>query len=190
MADIRFREFDGKDGCDNFCDEFAKMLDFIADEDLNIHYIFFPHIYRDLEIIANVISRLGDRLRRTRVTVAPYLNGDEGSRHIFGLYRQCQLILGMRFHSNVCAIGMGIPAIGLCNYPQIEYLYEELNYTSGCVSVRKPGFSEALIRKILGTISYDNQSSECDRITGDIHKSRDSFELILSDWLIRNSLAL
>tara|TARA_B110001450_G_scaffold218812_1_gene213477 strand:- start:23614 stop:24762 length:1149 start_codon:yes stop_codon:yes gene_type:complete len=188
MADIRFGKFGGKDGCDNFCDEFAKMLDLIADEDLNIHYIFFPHIYGDLEIIANVISRLGDRLRRTRVTVAPYLSGNEGSKHIFGLYRQCQLVLGMRFHSSVCAMGMGVPVIGLCNFPQIEYLYEELNYTSGCVSVRGHGFSEELIRKILETISYDNQSSECDRITTDVLKSRDFFEPVLSTWLIHNSL--
>lgn len=190
MADIRFKEFGDERGFDKFCDEFANMLDTIADEDLNIHYIFFPHIFRDLEIIASVISRLGDKLRRTRVTVAPYLIGVEGARHVFGLYRQCHLTLGMRFHSNVCAIGMGVPVIGLCNYPQIEYLYEEIQYLDYCVSVKKPGFSMALMRKILEAIYSDNQSSERNRIVMDIHKSRENFEPVLLGWLTHHSLVL
>ena len=43
----------------------------------------------------------------------------------------------MRFHANVCPIGLGTPTIGLVNYPQVKLLYEELNLENRFVDVRE-----------------------------------------------------
>ena len=48
------------------------------------------------------------------------------SRFIFDLYRKCDVVLGMRFHANVCPIGLGVPTIGLVTHPQVENLYREV----------------------------------------------------------------
>lgn len=189
MAEIRFKKFGANNGYEIFCDEFAKMLEILAEEDPEIQYFFFPHIFRDLTIVADVISRLGDRLRRTRVSSAPYVTGSEGAKHIFGLYRQCHLFLGMRFHANVCAMSMGLPTIGLCNYPQIDFLYEEINHPDGCLSVREPGFSMSLRNKISTSLSSDKLSKDSVRVMQDVTHLRRSFERVLTDWFQRNALS-
>ena len=55
------------------------------------------------------------------------------------------LVLGMRFHANVCPIGIGTPTIGLVNYPPSKLLYEELNLENRFVDVRQKGFKEKII---------------------------------------------
>ncbi len=186
MAEIRFKNF-GADGYVKFCDEFAKMLGTLAARDPDAQFLFFPHIFRDLTIVADVIARLDDRLRRTRVFSAPYVSGPEGAKHLFGLYRKCQLFLGMRFHANVCAIGMGVPAIGLCNYPQIDFLYEELNYPGGRISVREPGFTNPLL-EMIDSFNRKTPSDERAGLMRAIARSRELFEPSLAAWLRNNAL--
>lgn len=122
------------------------------------------------------------------MSTAPYVTGSEGARYMFGLYRQCSLILGMRFHANVCALGMGIETIGLNNYTQIEFLYEELGYAERCFGVRSPGFSIALRKLILETLNGKGATGGAARVMEEMHLSRKSFEPALSDWLNANSL--
>lgn len=189
MAEIRFRNFGKEGGYERFCDEFAHMLQRLAEEDPEIQYIFFPHIYRDLAIVSDIVSRLGDRLRRTRVSSAPYLTGPEGAQHIFGLYRECHLILGMRFHANVCALAMGVPAIGLCNYPQIKHLYREIGSPDKCVSVSEPGFSMPLGKRIGAALTDAHASAGIERAMGEVAHVRKSFEPRLAAWLQVNGLS-
>jgi polysaccharide pyruvyl transferase WcaK-like protein len=186
MAEIRFKNFGENNGYENFCNEFATMLESLAKKDPEIHYFFFSHIFRDLTIVSDIISRLSDRLRRTRVSTAPYLTGADGAKHIFGLYQECHLFLGMRFHSNVCAIAMGIPTIGLCNYPQIDSLYEEVNYPNGSISVREPGFSNSLIKAISVALTGDQLSKDGARVIHHVSRARKSFEKTLITWLKSN----
>jgi polysaccharide pyruvyl transferase WcaK-like protein len=188
MAEIRFKNF-GVEGYAAFCDEFAKLLGDVAEADPEVHYVFFPHIFRDLQINSDVISRVGDRLRRTRISSSPYATGADGARHVFGLYRHCHLFLGMRFHSNVCALGMGVPAIGLCNYPQIDHLYDEIAFPEGRLSVRDPGFSGPLRKMIEASLSGRGPSGARERVMHGIVDSRQAFNPTLSAWLRKHSLA-
>ncbi len=188
MGEIRFRNFGKEDGYERFCDEFAHMLQRLAEDDPEIQYIFFPHIYRDLAVVSDVVSRLGDRLRRTRVSCAPYLTGLVGAQHIFGLYRECNLILGMRFHANVCALAMGVPVIGLCNYPQISHLYRELGCRDACVSVSEPGFSIPLGKQIGAALTDAHAFAGIERVMDEVAQARKSFEPHLAAWLQVNGL--
>ena len=80
-----------------------------------------------------------DKIRRENVAVAPYLVGEKGSDYIFNIYKQCDLVLGMRFHANVCSFASKTNVIGLVNYRQIEMLYNELDLENDMVDVRFKG---------------------------------------------------
>jgi polysaccharide pyruvyl transferase WcaK-like protein len=87
-------------------------------------------------------------------------------------------MLGMRFHANVCALGLGIPTIGLVNYPQIQFLYEELNCLDRAFSVHEPGFSKPLRELILSKPGPAN-------VMHAVATQRAAFEPVLSEWLRR-----
>lgn len=132
---------------DKFKADLVEVIYNIA-EKYNYNIVFVPHIYKDLDIIADILDSLPDWLRRTRVTVAPYLTGFTGQDYIFDLYRNAKLVLGNRFHANVCSIGLATPSIGLSNYPKVQDLYDELNLLERCVEINKVGFANELLPKI------------------------------------------
>ena len=188
MPGVRFRNFGESDGHDRFCDEFGGMINVLADQREDLEFILFPHIHSDLKIVSDVFARLNDRLRRTRVKVAPYLMGAEGARYVFGLYRCCDLILGMRFHANVCPLGMGIPTVGMCNYPQIKHLYHEIGMSDGYVDVAVPGFSADLQRRLVDAREgMESLKSSIGEKKDKVHTQRRAFEPVLIEWLRGNN---
>lgn len=140
-------------------DIFTKRVCGVISEKLhkfkNMHVVFVPHIYSDLEAISDVITRMEDPLRRNRVTVAPYIQGNTGIDYIMDLYRRCNLVIGTRFHANVCPIGLGVPTLGLISYPQIEGLYRELGLSDQTVVCDKIGFESVLSDKIDTTLERE-----------------------------------
>ena len=155
MLDIRYkmsREIKERITYVQFADIFGKYLDRLLLDDQSLHVVFVPHIFRDLVAINDVIVNMCDKHRRTRVSVSPYLNGPDGADYIFDMYRRCDLVLGMRFHANVCPIGMGVPTIGLVNYPQVEKVYEELGICGRTVNVKERGYEEVIDRIVQRTI--------------------------------------
>ena len=111
--------------------------------------VLVPHIASDIEVIARFLGALPDKVIRKSVRVAPLLLGLAGATKIFDLYRQSDIVLGMRFHANVCPIGMGQHTIGLGCYGQVFELYAELGLKEKCHDVRTPGFGKALTRRIV-----------------------------------------
>lgn len=127
-----------------FLTDFAAYLEaeLVAQPDLNL--ILFPHIFRDVLSIGEFMTYLDDRLCRDRVVVAPFACGWQACDHTFSLYKRCELVMGMRFHTNVCSIAMNIPAIPLISYPKLHDLYEELDLLEREVFVNRPGFVNQL----------------------------------------------
>lgn len=120
-----------------------------------MNIVLVPHIFRDLGTIGELLDILPDKIRRESVKVAPYLIGDCGQSYIFDIYKKSKLVLAMRFHANVCALGLGVPCIPLINYRQIDKLYDELNLQEFKVEVNKKGFKENLDKLILYVLSND-----------------------------------
>lgn len=148
MPETRFPDIDGKISYDKFITKFAEMIEELAGEykeKLNI--IFVPHIFRDIKTIYDVLDATNDKIRRNCIKIAPYLIGDKGHEYLFSLYKQSDLILGMRFHSNVCGYALKKNVIGLVNYIQIENLYKGIE-SNEFVEVNKEGFNEELKNKI------------------------------------------
>lgn len=153
MPETRFPDIDGKISYEDFIKNFAKIIEELAEEykdKLNI--IFVPHIFRDIKTIYDVLNETNDQIRRNSIKVAPYLIGDKGHDYIFSLYKQSDLILGMRFHSNVCGYALKKNVIGLVNYVQIENLYKTIN-SNEFVEVNKADFHKELKNKIIEHLS-------------------------------------
>lgn len=180
MPHVRFKNFEN--GSTDFSKEFAQAITEVFKKTDNCEFVFFPHIFKDLEIINEIINYLPDELRRRNLTVHEYSSGDRAAIRAFNAYKRCDLILGTRFHSNVCAISMNKKVVGLCNYMQIENLYKGLNYEEGLIDVRNPGFSKLLEENILKVLSneLDSQSKESIKL---VAKMRSDFEKLLIVWL-------
>lgn len=127
-----------------FLTEFAGFLQQSLEKNPQLKLIFFPHIFRDVLSIGEFMTYMDDRLCRDRVVVAPFSCGWGACNHLFSLYQRCELVLGMRFHTNVCSIAMNIPAIPLVSYPKLKDLYEELGFEERVAVVNRRGFSEEL----------------------------------------------
>lgn len=132
----------------SFLSELAEWMTRRWTVDANVSFVLLPHIYSDLKVYAALLELLPDQLRRERVRVAAYDAGSHAAATIFGEYRACDVILGMRFHANVVPIGHGIPTIGLNCYPQIKRLYDELSIPEFCVDVTHPGYAMMINSKI------------------------------------------
>ncbi len=184
MKEFRFKnDISGGVLYDDFIKGYASELNSFLKHHLKYQLILFPHIYSDLLAIYNLLEKIEDQYRRKRVVIAPCLTGEGSDEYIFGLYKECDFIMGMRFHSNVCAIAQNIPTIALSSYKKINYLYNEVGIANRVVEVNKKGF-EAIIRlKIEDTINSLNRiEKEYIEINKNIYNESLEFYKAVQEW--------
>lgn len=155
-GDMLERRFDSPGGLSakDSLSEMAMVLTKFLESYSDLRLILIPHIFKDIPVLSSLLGLLPDSLARTRSAMAPYFSGERAGHYLFSLYEKCDLVLGNRFHSNVCAIAAGVPTVGLVNYPQISLLFSDLKLDDRVVDIRKPGFSS--IMHSLGRQSLDN----------------------------------
>lgn len=143
---------------DNYVSEMTKVIDHII-RDTEYDIVFAPHIYSDFKAIDALLKNLNDFHLRTRIVITPYVQGDQGCNQIFSAYRNSNLVLGMRFHANVCTIAMGNAGLGLGALDRIAGMYKSLNLDDQYITVDKP-FEAELIKKIHSNINRSNTGAE------------------------------
>lgn len=149
MEALRFPQGkDGYIGWKDFLTAYARFLESALVNNPDLNLILFPHIFKDVLSIGEFMTHLDDRLCRDRVIVAPFACGWQACDHIFALYKQCELVMGMRFHTNVCSIALDVPAIPLISYPKLHDLYEELDLLGRAVYANRSDFAEQLNRVV------------------------------------------
>nr|WP_136249820.1 polysaccharide pyruvyl transferase family protein [Ningiella ruwaisensis] len=124
----------------------------------NLKVVLVPHIYSDLRAINALLNELDDWFVRQHLAIAPCIQGDSGADYLFNVYRSAELVIGMRFHANVCSLSMAKKCIGLVALDRIEYLYESLGINDSCVSI-VGGFAEQLKGMIDKKLRDDNGSN-------------------------------
>lgn len=183
MSDIRFAQFENQA---HFAREMAAVVEALAERDPLTEFLLIPHIFRDLEIISQVTAQVGDRLRRTRLAVAPFGSGDKAALHALALYRSADLVMGMRFHSNVCSMALGRQVLGLNCYRQIKNLYRELEQTDRLIDVSKPGFvktaTDLAVDALAGGSGFSAAAADAIAM---VSAKRAAFEPRLQRWLNR-----
>jgi polysaccharide pyruvyl transferase WcaK-like protein len=173
---------------DSFLREFGSAIVDVASSLPNGCVILVPHIPKDVDIISRLMAAMPDRIVRKSVRVAPLLSGNKGAAKIFDLYRQADVVLGMRFHANVCPLGMGRKTIGLGCYGQIFELYSELGLEDWCLDIRSPGFGAALsgrISKAAGSLP-EHRAAPFD-VVARLERSIDQAHGHIDRWLSRYS---
>lgn len=181
MSETRFVGFADQGA---FAREMAKTITQLAETNSQIEFYLVPHIFRDLEILSQTIGFLDDRLRRTRLTVVTYASGDDAARQALSLYRSADLVLGMRFHANVCPMALGRNVVGLSSYPQIEKLYSGLSLDEWLLDVRHPGFAGRACELVQQTLAApESQTSAVKRAVSKVQQERENFEPHLQTWL-------
>lgn len=184
MSDIRFPNNPGEISYESFIKSFAEMIGHLSIEYKdNLNIIFVPHIFKDLKTIYDVLDKMNDKIRRNSIKVAPYLTGEKGHDYIFSLYNQSDLVIGMRFHSNVCGYGLKKNVIGLVNYVQIENLYNNIE-SNQFIDVRKEGFSKELKNMIIDHLTNNDKYTKLsESIVGKLEHSAEEEYLKLNNWL-------
>jgi polysaccharide pyruvyl transferase WcaK-like protein len=175
MMEERFE--DGQAGFDRFADRFARLLDELLEQHDDINIVFIPHIYSDLGAIDDIVRRMDDMHRRKRVTSGPYLHGWGAEKHVFGLYEQCDLALGMRFHANVCALGRGTPTIGLnSHFQKVGDLYDEIGIPERSLRIDHDGYVDELRELIQSSLKKSTEiSSQYRSIRAELHDETTAF---------------
>lgn len=142
----RFQEREPTDHarCDEFLERLASVMNGLFRRDEAVYATLVPHIPEDLAIIARFVQKVGPPFCRKRITVAPYVHGKEAQDYVFDLYSKCDAVIGMRFHANVCPIGLGVPTIGLITHVQIENLYRELGMPERSLRADADDFKQRL----------------------------------------------
>lgn len=94
--------------------------------------ILAPHIIYDLWIAHNAFFAIrekhGDDLR-DRISVAPVVHPREAAK-FFSIYKQADLVIGMRGHSVICGVGLGIPTIGVDSHPKVGGFMEKMGLSN------------------------------------------------------------
>jgi polysaccharide pyruvyl transferase WcaK-like protein len=184
MKEIRFsRQHSESISYENFIKGFASELNDFLKLNENYQIILFPHIYSDLSAISNLLESIEDLYRRTRIVVAPCLTGEGSEDYIFGLYKECDFIMGMRFHSNVCAITQNIPTIALSSYKKINDLYREVGLSNRVIEVNKYGFEKRIREKIKSTMLHlDDIRSSYEIVNKNIYQESGEFYDAVKKW--------
>lgn len=184
MQEIRFNsEVNDSVSYDDFINGFSIVLNELLQKYGDHQIIFFPHIYSDLNAINHLLEKMEDRYRRIRIVVAPCLTGEGSEDYIFSLYKECDLIMGMRFHSNVCAISQNIPTIALCSYKKIFDLYKEINLNDRIVEVNKIGFEKLIVDKVENTFSnIDTIRNNYEKVNLNIYKESLEYYNAVKNW--------
>lgn len=184
MPEIRFPG-GGKLEREAFISEMAEFCNRILARDEKIRLIFVPHIVSDLRIISEVMGHISDWYLRLRVSCAGCYNGEatDGLMN-FDLYRQSDLVLGMRYHANVVPIGMNVPTVMLGTYAPHLSLCKDLGIMHRCVPANERGFSYRLEERVFELLEdKERVRRENHRIQDELQKENDLYMKKIYDWL-------
>lgn len=186
MPEVRFEGGEIYRDVENFIIEFSETCNKLLYDHPNYRLVFIPHIYSDLEIIYKVISKLNDVFIRTRIVCTGLYNGaaTDGLK-AFYVYKNCDLVLGMRYHSNVVPIGMNIPTIMLGTYEPHIKLYDDLGIPDRCLHVNlRRSFSTDLTGAIEDAIrNREKYVDENQLINEKLKNDNDIYMKKIVNWL-------
>lgn len=174
--------------CTQFIRRLAGVFTILLDQYENVRVVLVPHIPADYTLIDLFLKHIGCFHARNNITVAPYILGQEAQSYLLNLYDRCALVVGMRFHANVCPIGRAVPSLGLVTYPQINALYQILNIPERAIMWNDSHFEERLTKSI-------NESLKCPdvirkrygEIKIELQLELDAFHRVIMDKFFRLS---
>jgi polysaccharide pyruvyl transferase WcaK-like protein len=139
-------------------------------KDYNLNVVIIPHIISDLKISQEFLSLLPLDFNRYDCSVSSVLRGRPGSRHQFDLYKNLQIVAGMRFHANVCSYALGTPVLGLVSHDQLDGLYNDLSDDS-YVFLSSDNFKQEINSK-LNELLQENPDERARKVEKNLERLR------------------
>lgn len=166
----------------------ARFVTKMVDDD-RARFVLCPHLLTDMEITTEFLHLLPPRVVRRGCTMSGVLKGTEHAPHFFELYRQADLVIGMRGHSSICSVGLGTPFIGLGTHDKVLGFLEDTGLSKWGIDVKQdPGLArlEPLVEEFLqDPTSYRQQIQQ--RLPGMRDTTRAFHEVVAKQ--LSNSLA-
>ncbi len=180
--DLFCKKYNGVINEEVFNESIAQLINLKSEDYL---FVFFPHVPSDLRIINNILKNVNSSVCRERIIVAPYdSTSDYSVDRLAWYYKQCDCIVGMRFHSLIQGINLRIPSIALSGHEQISSLFSDLGLVSYCIKVDED-FS---IKKLENKIDYciDNRESfkrQYNYIYSKLSEQRENYKNLLNQYI-------
>lgn len=118
-----------------------------------VNFILAPHIHSDLGIAQDFI--LASRkipppryFSGFRLEVAGVLRGTRSASGYFDLYRQADLVVGMRGHSMIVSVGAGTPCVGIVSHPKVEGFLQDCGLEKWSANIMDTNLEDSLVEKI------------------------------------------
>jgi len=128
----------------------------------NIHFIVAPHIHSDLAITQAFVfaSRKIPPPRNfygSTVEVSGVFRGTRNAPGYFDLYRQADLVMGMRGHSMIVSVGVGTPCVGIVSHPKVEGFLKDCFLEKWSTNVADADLEISLFEKISMLLDDDSE---------------------------------
>jgi len=91
--------------------------------DANI--IVAPHIVRDLGVTSEFAHRMASKSLRKHICVTGIMHPRNAAQY-FKIYKDADLVIGMRGHSVICGVGLGTPTIAIDSHPKVKGFMEKV----------------------------------------------------------------
>lgn len=117
----------------------------------DLELVFAPHTAPDLFLITTAISAIMNADQpffREKIRILE-LGHASRARDFFSNYRECDLVIGMRGHSVICATGLGVPVIALSTHPKVEGYMRELGLSRWIVTPQTIDKMDTLVEELL-----------------------------------------
>lgn len=174
----------GEVNTEHFNQELRKYIDsIISHSDLKI--VFIPHIFSDIEAIQYALKGVNDFIIRTRVAIAPYLQGDYGSGYLMSVYEGAEYVVGMRFHANVCSLALGKPIAGLAALDRINYMCQSVGAENYVVDVNSD-FSASLFDNTMRHLECGREEIVTKNIFSIKKETLDIYSMLLEKLICKN----
>lgn len=167
-----------------FIIELKEVIEKFLENHPNHDIIMFSHVPKDIQAISDFITNFNDQFLRKRIIIAPFLSGPQSDEYVFGMYNVCDLIIGMRFHSNVVAISQNIPTIALSSFKKINKLYEGLDLKSNVLNISEANFKNNL-EDMLSTINLEKVAEKLTLINKNIYFKSTKYIDKVAIWLMK-----
>ncbi len=182
MLDKRLKNITYEEFCKKLGEIFLKFIG----KNKGYKLLFFPHIYSDYKIILDILKNFSDINIKYNVEIAPYFTGQNSEKEFFNFYEKCDLLTGMRFHTNVCGIALNIPTIGIKTYQKLEDVYFEIGLEERCLDVNKNNFFEKYLEELQNTLLNQKEiKEEYKKVKNKLILAKNEKYKILKEWLIK-----
>ena len=175
MLDIRFNgELSYKKFIIKFSDSLCKILENYEEYKV----LLIPHIFRDYNVVFDLLNEVEDTYRRERIDVAGLYQGNDGMIETINSYNKCSVVLANRFHSNVIGLMLNKKVFGLFNYRHKKDLYNEIDQNNYFEISSNKGLDNLFesIKKTLSNNLNVSKSLSQDYLTESRKKTFDYFK--------------